>query len=154
MQPPSPTGDSDAAAVFESIHAIMHLYRARQYRETREEAGDLTHLEGKVLGFFARHPGATQSDLIARSGRDKAQLARLVRGLRDKELLQAVVDQEDRRVTRLHVSEAGNAIARGVHESGERLAQVAVAGLPDDERRQLLALLEKVRATLEGGAQA
>jgi hypothetical protein len=36
-------------------------------------------MEGKVLGFFARHPGATQRDLAQHSGRDKAQLARLIK---------------------------------------------------------------------------
>ena len=141
--------DTGASAVFESIHTIMHLYRALQYRELRVEDHDLTHLEGKVLGFFARHPGATQSDLIAHSGRDKAQLARLVRTLRDKELLAATVDDADRRSTRLHVTDAGRAISRSLHKGGERLAQAAVAGLDDGERRQLLALLEKVRAGLD-----
>lgn len=146
----SSQGAADSAtAVFEAIHTIMHLYRARQYRELRDGAHDLTHLEGKVLGFFARHPGATQSDLIAHSGRDKAQLARLVRTLRDKDLLEATVDEADRRSTRLHVTEAGKAISRTLLRGGEKLAQVAVAGLDDGERRQLLALLEKVRGNLD-----
>jgi DNA-binding MarR family transcriptional regulator len=148
MRPASPT-DPDASAIFEAIHTIMHLYRARQYREVRDDPHDLTHLEGKVLGYFARHPGATQSDLIAHSGRDKAQLARLVRALRDKGLLEAVVDDVDRRVTRLHVTAAGKAISRSLHKSGERLAQEAVAGLSDDERRRLLALLDKLRINLD-----
>jgi hypothetical protein len=34
-------------------------------------------MEGKVLGFFARHPGATQRDLAQHSGRDKAAVATL-----------------------------------------------------------------------------
>ena len=148
MRPASPA-DPDATAVFESIHTIMHLYRARQYRALRDDPHDLTHLEGKVLGYFARNPGATQSDLIAHSGRDKAQLARLIRTLRDKGLLEAAVDEDDRRVTRLHVTADGKAISRSLHKSGERLAQVAVAGLAEEERRQLLALLEKVRTNLD-----
>ena len=42
--------------VFDAIHALMHLYRAQQYQVVRETGHGLTHLEGKVLGFFARHP--------------------------------------------------------------------------------------------------
>ena len=45
--------------VFETIHDIMHLYRARQYRALRVGGHDLTHMDAKVLGFFARRPGAT-----------------------------------------------------------------------------------------------
>ncbi|WP_338770265.1 MarR family transcriptional regulator [Massilia sp. METH4] len=146
MPPPADQPDDSASAVFDAIHEIMHLYRAQQYRTLRDGPHDLTHMEAKVLGYFMRHPGATQSDLTAHSGRDKAQLARLIRGLRDKGLLEATVDEADRRSTRLHVSDAGKAIARQVQQSGEQLAQVAAAGLDARERQELLALLEKVRA--------
>ncbi|QBE63269.1 MarR family winged helix-turn-helix transcriptional regulator [Pseudoduganella lutea] len=149
MAPSSDKPADSASAVFDAIHEIMHLYRAQQYRELRAGPHDVTHIEAKVLGYFARHPGATQSDLVARSGRDKAQLARLVRGLRDKGWLEATVDETDRRSTRLHVTEAGKALARTLQRSGEHLAQVAVAGLDEGERRQLLALLEKVRVTFD-----
>ena len=149
MPPTSEPAADSASAVFEAIHSIMHQYRAAQYRVLRDGPHDLTHLEGKVLGYFVRHPGATQSDLVGHSGRDKAQLARLVRGLREKGLLDAAVDEADRRSTRLHVTEQGRAIARTVQKSGAQLAQVAAAGLDEGERRQLLALLDKVRATLD-----
>lgn len=149
MRPPSDQPGDSASAVFEAIHDIMHLYRAQQFRALRDGPHDLTHMEAKVLGYFMRHPGATQSDLTIHSGRDKAQLARLVRGLRDRGLLEATVDEADRRSTRLHVSESGKAIARTVEKSGDRLAREAAAGLDEGERRQLLALLEKVRATFD-----
>jgi DNA-binding MarR family transcriptional regulator len=149
-----PTGTPATAAsnVMETVHAVMHLYRARQFRDMRAGPHDLTHMESKALGYFARHPGATQSDLMAHSGRDKAQLARLVRGLRDKGLLEATVDEADRRSTRLHVTDAGQAIWRALRRSGDVLAEVAVAGLDDAQRRQLLALLAKVKTNLDAAA--
>jgi len=135
--------------VFESIHSIMHLYRARQYRALREGPHDITHMENKVLGFFARHPGATQSDLVAHSGRDKAQLARLVHGLRDKGLLEAKVDENDRRSTHLRPTPEGKAVCRNVQNQGARLSRLAVAGLSEDEYRMLVSLLARVQANLE-----
>ncbi|TAL53878.1 MarR family transcriptional regulator [Pandoraea sp.] len=141
--------DASPDEVFESIHTIMHLYRSRQYRALREGPHELTHMEDKVLGYFSRHPGATQSDLAAHSGRDKAQLTRLIRGLRDKGLLDAEVDENDRRSTRLHVSASGKAMHRAVHALGARLARRAMAGLSDAESRQLAALLARVQTTLE-----
>jgi hypothetical protein len=65
--------------VLECMHAIMHLYRSTQHRSLRDGPNDLAHMEVKALGFFARHPGATQSELVAHSGRDKAQVARQIR---------------------------------------------------------------------------
>jgi DNA-binding MarR family transcriptional regulator len=108
-------------------------------------------MEIKVLGFFARRPGATQSDLAAHSGRDKAQLARLVRGLRERGLLDAAADEADKRSTRLTLSEAGQAMYAELHRHDGALAEVALEGLTDEQRATLLDLLERVRANLESG---
>jgi DNA-binding MarR family transcriptional regulator len=143
----SPIASSDQ--VFETIHDIMHLYRSRQYRALRDGGHELTHMDAKVLGFFARHPGATQSDLAAHSGRDKAQLARLIRGLRDKGLLDARTDDADRRSTRLEVTPQGQALFGKLHRQGARLSDLAVSELSATERKELADLLRRVQATLQ-----
>lgn len=135
--------------VLERIHAVMHLYRAQQYRVRRDEPDAVTHMESKVLGFFARHPGATQSDLVAHSGRDKGQLARLIAGLRERALLEARTDEADRRSVRLQLSAAGQAADQALRRQARRLAGVAVKGLTEAEQDQLAALLDRVRANLE-----
>lgn len=142
---------SGAQEVLETIHAIMHLVRSRQHRSLRAAQHDLAHMDVKVLGYFARHPGATQSDLAAHSGRDKAQLTRLVRGLRERGLLDAEADASDRRSTRLRLSEAGRDLHAALHVDDGRLAEAAMAGMADDERAALQALLDQVRANLEAG---
>jgi DNA-binding MarR family transcriptional regulator len=106
-------------------------------------------MENKVLGFFARQPGATLTDLVAHSGRDKAQLTRLIRGLRDKGLLEARVDEGDRRSTRLQLTAEAVAIHDEVRRHSARLAALALDGVSDTEHAQLVALLDKVRANLE-----
>lgn len=142
---------SPALEVLERVHEIMHLYRSAQQRSLRAGPHDLAHMEIKVLGFFARRPGATQSDLAAHSGRDKAQLARLVRGLRDRGLLEAVADEADKRSTRLSLSEEGKAMFAALHVHDGTLAEAALAGIPDAERATLLDLLARVHANLEAG---
>lgn len=147
-------GAGPAEAVFDSVHTVMHLYRSMQLRGLRDTGHELTHMEYKVLGFFARHPGASQSELVAFSGRDKAQLARLMRGLRDKHLLDAQVDESDRRSTRLRPTEAGLAVIEGLQAMGAEVSSLAVAGMSGEECAQLLALLQRVRTNLEGAAPA
>ena len=146
QNPPSP-----ALVVLERVHAIMHLYRSAQQRSLRAGPHDLAHMEIKVLGFFARRPGATQSDLAAHSGRDKAQLARLIRGLRDRGLLDAAADETDKRSTRLSLSEAGKAMFAALHRHDGALAETALEGIAEADRATLLDLLERVRANLEAG---
>lgn len=133
----------------DTVHAIMHLFRSRQLRRLRDEGHDLAHMEMKVLGFFARRPGATQSDLAAHSGRDKAQLARLIRGLRERGLLDAEADADDRRSTRLRLSGQGRTLFKDLHRHDGRLAEAALAGLSAQERTALQDLLGRVKANLE-----
>jgi DNA-binding MarR family transcriptional regulator len=135
-----------AAEVFETIHTLMHLFRGQQFRALRDGPTAITHMEAKALGFFARHPGATLSELVAHSGRDKAQIARLIAGLKDRGLLLAEADPDDRRVQRLHLSPESAAAQAAVRVQGDQLAQAALQGLSAAEREQLLALLRRVRA--------
>jgi DNA-binding MarR family transcriptional regulator len=142
---------SPASEVMESVHAIMHLYRSRQQRSLQAEGHELAHMEVKVLGFYARHPGASQSDLVAYSGRDKAQVARLIRGLRERGLLEAQADEADRRSARLSLTAQGRDLHAALHRHDGQLAAAALAGLSAAEQGALLGLLERVRANLEAG---
>ena len=136
-------------AVLELVHAVMHQFRSQQYRALEGGTHDITHMESKVMGFFARHAGATQSDLAQHSGRDKAQLARLIKGLRERGLLSGEADAADRRNVRLQLTEAGQAIQRALRTQGRKLEARAVAGLDAEQRRQLVELLQQVRRNLE-----
>ena len=135
--------------ILELVHALMHDYRSLQYRFLRDGPHDITHMDGKVLGFFGRHPGATQSDLALHSGRDKAQLARLIKGLRNRGLLAAAVDESDRRNVRLSLTAEGQTIQRALRQQAKRLSAQAVSGLSAPEREQLLALLRRVKGNLD-----
>lgn len=140
-----------AAEVFETIHTLMHLFRSQQFRALRDGPAAVTHMEAKALGFFARHPGATLSELVAHSGRDKAQLARLIAGLKERGLLLAEADPDDRRVQRLRVAPDAAKAQAAVRAHGDQLAQAAMTGLSPAEAVQLLALLNRVRANLDAG---
>ncbi len=135
--------------VLESVHAVMHQYRSQQYRVLRDGPHQLTHMESKVLGFFGRNAGATQRDLVQHSGRDKAQLARLIKALRERGLLLAQADAADRRTVRLSLSAAGQAVQTALHRQARALSQAAVAGLSRAEQRALLDLLQRVRSNLD-----
>jgi DNA-binding MarR family transcriptional regulator len=131
------------------VHTVMHLYRAKQYQVLRDGPHALTHMESKVLSYFQRHPRATQSDCARHSGRDKAQLARLITGLRERGLLDGEADEADRRNFRLSLTPAGVAIQQVLAEQAQKLNAEAVRGLSPEQNQQLLALLSQVRHNLE-----
>lgn len=137
-----------AEDVFEAIHSLMHQYRAQQYRTLRDGPYDLTHMEYKVLSFFVRQPQATSSDLVQHSRRDKAQVARLIKGLRDKGLLEGTADVKDRRSIRLRLTEVGMSVHRVLEEERRYLNGLAIQGLEEGECRTLIGLLERVRSNV------
>lgn len=140
---------STAEAVLDLVHTVMHQFRSTQYQVLRDNAHDVTHMESKVMVFFARHAGATLSDLVAHSGRDKAQLAKLVKGLRERGLLDAETDAADRRSVRLRLSAAGQAVQQALHAEARVLNERAVDGLSTAEQAQLVTLLARVKANLD-----
>ncbi len=127
--------------VFEAIHTVMHLFR--------DIPQGLTHMEGKVLGFFSRHPGATLSALVSHSGRDKGQLARLIASLREQGMLEAQADEKDRRNTCLRLTAAGAALQESLHRQSRHLSVLAVRGISPEEQAVLLDLLARVRGNLD-----
>src|SRR3954466_3027460 len=141
---------SAAEAVMDLVHTVMHQFRSTQYQVLRDNAHAVTHMESKVMGFFARHAGATLSDLVAHSGRDKAQLAKLVKGLRERGLLDAETDAADRRSVPLRLSAAGQAAQQAVRTEGRVLNEQALSGLSAREQAQLVDLLRRVKANLDG----
>jgi len=101
------------------------------------------------MSFFAHYPGATLSELAQHSGRDKAQLARLVKGLRERALLDAAADAADRRNVHLTLSAEGQAVQQALRREGRAMNARAVDGLSAKEQAQLLALLCRVKANLD-----
>lgn len=148
-QPGKPSGKSTGDDVLDLVHRVMHQVRSRQYQVLRDGPHDITHMESKVLGFVGRHPGATQSELAQHSGRDKAQLARLIKGLRDRGLLAGAAGEDDRRSVALTLTADGQAVLRSLHQQMRRVASQAVQGFDAAEQQQLLALLHKLQKNLE-----
>lgn len=134
--------------VLDLIHSVMHQYRSRQYKVLRDGPHEITHMDSKVLHYFGRHPGATQSDLAEHTGRDKAQLARLIKGLRDKGMLDGTPDPQDRRNTQLTLTEDGKAVQRSLQSQAKKVSASAVAGLSVEEQAHLMALLRRVQENL------
>jgi DNA-binding MarR family transcriptional regulator len=130
------------------VHTVMHQYRSEQYQVLRGGECDVTHMESKVLTYFGRHSGATQCELSGHNGRDKAQLARLIKGLRERNFLAAKPNPKDKRSTCIFLTESGSTILEILKAQAEQLNAKAVAGLSINEQQQLILLLERIKKNL------
>lgn len=75
---------------------------------------DLTMQQFRVLGFVVKDPGLTGHELGERLGVSAPTASGLVERLVEKGLLKRVDDSTDRRIRRLHITEAGMALTRQV----------------------------------------
>jgi len=101
----------------------------------------------KVLSFFARHPGSTQMQLVQHSGRDKGHVARLVKDLTERGLLDRGEATAGQR-RGLALTENGELIYRRLQRQRALLANKLTSVLSPQEQAQLRRLLEKLKATL------
>lgn len=134
--------------IVDQLADLTHLFKSRLHQAVRHEGAGLAPMEAKVLMFFARRPGATASDLVEHSGRDKAQVTRLVQLLVDQGLLRREPDPADRRQLRITPTAEGTALQRVLHRQRQRLGQAMVKGLSLDELDQLSDLLRRLRGNL------
>lgn len=122
--------------------------RTDLYQVLREGPHQITHMESKVLDYFGRHPDATQNDMSGHIGRDKAQLGRLNKTLRERSLLAGTPSETNRRSVRLTLTPDGESVLRLLQQQIKRLDAKAVAGLTKAQQRDFAKLLQRVKANL------
>lgn len=142
---PETAGDS----VLELMHSLVHQVRSRQFEVLKQGNHGITQMEMRVLNYFAHHPGDTQRQLVEFSGRDKAQLARLIKGLREREMLEVMPSEGDQRNVHLRLTAQGEAMQLAVKRQGKALAVKALQGFSTEERGLLTELLRRIADNLE-----
>lgn len=147
--------DVAAAEIAELLHGVLYRMKRRLHDTARTAAGDepaLAPMEWRALAYFARHPGDSARDLVEHAGRDKAQVARLVRGLQDRGLLAATPDAADQRRIELRLTDDGKRIERQMATQRRRTDAELTAGFSASERRQLAEYLARMQAALDRGS--
>lgn len=135
--------------VLDRLHTLMHGLRRHLQEAMRHDGEGLGPMEARCLGYFMRHDGATQSDLVQHSGRDKAQIARIVKALHERGLLQSAPDPADGRCQRVSATAEGQALQRRMQLHRARFEKAMTAGLGEDDRATLLALLDRLQDNVD-----
>ena len=136
--------------VLERLQALMRGMKHHMHEAMRAEGEGLGMMEARCLRYFAHNAGATQSDLVQHSGRDKAQIARIVKGLVERGLLQSQPNPADGRSQVLSVSARGEAMQQRMQAHLAAFEQRVMTGLDRSERDSLLELLGRLQANAKG----
>jgi len=131
-----------ALDIFDQLHELSHLYRARLRQGLEASHPDLTFNEMRVLMHTGRHPGVTHKDLIERSHTDKAQMTRLITTLEVRGWLTRTPSATDKRVRCLHLSPAGQQLFKQEQKVQQRVAAELLKDWPQALQQELLVWLQ------------
>jgi len=125
------------------INALAHQATAAMQRSLRDAELGLVAMEARTLRFIARHPGCTQNDIVRESGRDKAQVARIIKVLLERgEVRKTAVAGSKRQ--QLDVTPAGAKSHGKAEVLRTAVAETLVAGLGAKERKELERMLRRM----------
>ncbi|MFN3734653.1 MarR family winged helix-turn-helix transcriptional regulator [Comamonas testosteroni] len=132
---------SIAAEVFEVLHDLLHLFRARLLESLEAVQPGLTFNEFRILMHTGRHPGITQKELVEHSHTDKAQMARTLAQLQDKGWLKRSASEADKRVRCLQLSAQGQQLFDQLRHRREQIATELLSDFPEAQQGLLHELL-------------
>lgn len=136
---------SIAADVFEVLHDLLHLFRARLLESLEAVQPGLTFNEFRILMHTGRHPGITQKELVEHSHTDKAQMARTLAQLQDKGWLERSASEADKRVRCLQLSAQGQKLFDQLRHRREQIATELLSDFPQAQQGLLHELLLQAR---------
>ena len=141
---------SIAAEVFEVLHDLLHLFRARLLESLEAVQPGLTFNEFRILMHTGRHPGITQKELVEHSHTDKAQMARTLAQLQDKGWLERSASEADKRVRCLQLSAQGQQLFDQLRHRREQIATELLSDFPEAQQGLLHELLLQASRVISG----
>ena len=114
----------------------------------KTNAIDLTKVQIIMLRMLSQNDGQPQNNLAYVTDRDKTSLTRLITTMEKKGLVKRVASKEDRRVNNIFITPKGKQELSTAIPVIKNAIDVIESGLTDDERRQTLNLLEKIRKNI------
>ena len=114
------------------------------------QAQNLTAMQSHVLVALCRAEGRTLSlkELEKLFQLAQSTMAGLAVRLEKKGLVRSVVDENDRRVKKISLTEAGHAVCLAGREHIDATERLLVSGLTEEEAETFRSLLEKVYAAV------
>ncbi len=135
----------DDVAIAEHMDRFMRRFHTGMHTRAQTTGADTVGLQGGlILRALAERDAQPIQALVQNLARDKSQMTRKVRELEELGLVTRGRDPSDARVSLLILSDKGRALHDRLKAEMVALMGEILAPLVPDERRALLALLEKL----------
>jgi len=142
--PAFPDSGASLGLLFRQLRDAMW---ARMKLELAKVGHDLTFSQYVTLKKLALGTAGV-TDLARAAELNPGAMTRLLDRLETRGLVARSADPADRRALNIQLTDAGQAIWQDINKCGERVRELAMAGMSDEERAVLTGLLERARDNL------
>ena len=145
--PATPDAELSQQAL-DSLFALFAALRGGLREALQGGPEGLAPMHLRMLKHCLKHPGTSQQALVQASGRDKGQIARLVKELDAQGLLLREADPHDGRSQRLTLTPAGRAACQRFRQHEQAVAQRLFGPMSGPEVQALIEQLGTLRGRL------
>ena len=119
------------------------------YGNHKCHGGSGRHGQNRILAVLVMQDGTSQKDLAYLLGIRPQSLTQALEALEEGGFVERKQDEEDKRINRVYLTDAGRGRAAKVAEDRKQHANDAFSMLTEEEKEQLAAILEKINTTFE-----
>ncbi|MBL6447803.1 winged helix DNA-binding protein [Fulvivirga sp. 29W222] len=131
------------STVLYSIEETIKAYRRLSQKNISEVIPDITVDQALIL-IVINQNDKTQSEIADLVFKDYASMTRIVNLMVSKDYLDKTVDAEDKRKTKLTITEKGKRVIKKLKPMITKNRETALAGVSEEEMLQLFNILQKI----------
>ena len=134
------------------LNRVVSQINAPMQRKLRQRGMTLT--QWRVLGFLRDRDNLIISELADRTVTDQATLSRALDRLEEREMIERVVDDQDSRQFKVHLTPVGKREYESLSKHGDAVEAWAMGNLSKSERELLRVLLNQVSDSMRVSSPA
>jgi MarR family transcriptional regulator for hemolysin len=123
---------------------------ARTWADARARDHGMTRAQWMILVRLDRQPGMSQTELAALIEVEPITVGRLIDRLEHRSLVERHPDPEDRRIWRLHLTEAAQPMLKKIMRARAELNDILTAGLPSKDLEAVVDCLLQMKTNMAG----
>lgn len=134
--------------LFHSLHRLIRIIHRLSHHAMRQRGG-LYHQQAHLLHLVAQNDGSNQRDLAEQMDVRPSSMTEMLTKLEQAGLIIRKQDEQDQRVMRIYLTDAGKQAAEESTLRNDDFIAAFFNGLTEEEKTQMLALIEKLCLSLE-----
>ncbi len=136
----------------DSLHKLYQIVHKKLIRYIRQELEPYDFSRGEfplLFKLIKKGDGKTQTEICEMLYVSKSTTSKMIDSLAEKGYLRKERDQEDRRATRIFLTERKDEVEDIIEEIDEKAEKEMLKGFTEEEEKELKAYLEKILDNLE-----